>query len=98
MEKLKQRWGLTSNWEVLAIIVAFSINGSFAAFIVKPSLAIIGITKENLNIVVFYILYFVPVIIIYQFTLPLVGWLVGQYAFFKNMQTKMLIRMKLKKG
>lgn len=97
MEKLKQRWGLTSNWQVLAIVIAFSINGSFAAFIVKPSLSIIGITKDNLNIVIFYILYIIPVILIYQFTLPLVGWCVGQYKFFKNMQVKMLMRMKLKK-
>ncbi|MEN8826098.1 MAG: DUF6787 family protein [Wenyingzhuangia sp.] len=97
MEKLKQHWGLKSNWEVLAIVIAFSVNGSFAAFIVKPSLSLIGITKENLNITVFYILYIIPVIAIYQFTLPLVGWVLGQYQFFKNMQTKMLIRMRLKK-
>ncbi|GGF68181.1 DUF6787 family protein [Wenyingzhuangia marina] len=98
MEKLKERWGLTSNWEVLAIIIAFSINGSFATFIVRPILGQIGVTKENLNVVVFYILYIVPVIFVYQFTLPYVGWLVGQYRFFKNMQTKMMVRMKLKKA
>ncbi|MDO6736929.1 DUF6787 family protein [Wenyingzhuangia sp. 2_MG-2023] len=96
MEKLKQRWGLKSNWEVLAILVAFSINGSFAAFIVRPSLALIGITKENLNVVLFYILYLIPVFIVYQFTLPYSGWLVGQYRFFKNMQEQMFKRMKLK--
>ena len=96
MEKLKQRWGLTSNWEILAILVAFSINGSFAAYIVKPTLSIIGITKNNLNLVVYYILYIVPVFIVYQFTLPYAGWLVGQYRFFKNMQDKMMKRMKLK--
>ncbi|NJB81658.1 DUF6787 family protein [Wenyingzhuangia aestuarii] len=96
MDKLKQRWGLTSNWEILAILVAFSINGSFAAFIVRPALALVGITKANLNIVVFYILYIVPVFLVYQFTLPYVGWLVGQYKFFKNMQDKMMKRMKFK--
>ncbi len=96
MDKLKQRWGLTSNWEVLAILVAFSINGSFAAFVVRPILATLGVTKANLNIVIYYILYLVPVFIVYQFTLPYTGWLVGQFKFFKNMQTKMLQRMKLK--
>lgn len=96
MEKLKQRWGLKSNWEILAILVAFSINGSFAAFIVRPALSLIGITKDNLNIVLFYILYIIPVFVVYQFTLPFVGWLVGQHSFFKNMQDKMLKRMKIK--
>ncbi|NIJ45348.1 hypothetical protein FHR24_001816 [Wenyingzhuangia heitensis] len=96
MDKLKQRWGLTSNWEIVAILIAFSINGSFAAYIVRPTLSIIGITKENLNIVIYYILYIVPVFIVYQFTLPYTGWLVGQYKFFKNMQNKMMKRMKFK--
>ncbi|MGY6648206.1 DUF6787 family protein [Wenyingzhuangia sp. IMCC45574] len=97
MEKLRQRWELKSNWGILAIIVAFSINGSFAAFIVRPILKLIGVSKENLNIVIYYILYLVPVFIVYQFTLPYSGWLVGQYKFFKNMQHKMLVRMKMKK-
>ncbi len=96
MEKLKQRWGLKSNWEILAILIAFSINGSFAAFIVRPVLSIVGINKENLNIFIFYILYIVPVFLVYQFTLPYVGWLLGQHVFFKNMQEKMMKRMKLK--
>lgn len=96
MDKLKQRWGLTSNWEILAILIVFSINGSFAAFIVRPALSLIGISKENLNIVIYYILYIVPVFLVYQFTLPYVGWLFGQHTFFKNMQDKMMKRMKLK--
>ncbi|NEW80346.1 MAG: diacylglyceryl transferase, partial [Gelidibacter sp.] len=29
MEKLKKRWGLTSNFQVLLIIIVFSVNGSF---------------------------------------------------------------------
>ena len=97
MEKLKQRWGLTSNWEVVAIFIAFSINGSFASFIVRPILSLVGITKDNLPTVIFWTLYLVPVFLVYQFTLPFSGWIVGQYRFFKNMQTKMLVRMKLKK-
>lgn len=96
MEKLRQRWGLKSNWGIVAILIAFSINGSFAAFIVRPILGLIGVTKDNLNIVIYYILYLVPVFIVYQFTLPFSGWLVGQYTFFKNMQTKMIERMKRK--
>lgn len=96
MDKLKQRWGLTSNWEILAILIAFSINGSFAAFIVRPALSLIGISKENLQLIVYYLLYIIPVFLVYQFTLPYVGWLVGQYKFFKNMQTKMMKRMRLK--
>jgi len=94
MDKLKQRWGIKSNWEFLAIFVAFAINGSFAAYIVKPTLQIIGITKDNLNIGLYYTLYLIPVFMVYQFTLPYSGWLVGQFIFFKKMQQKMLSRFK----
>lgn len=96
MSTLKERWGITSNWEFLAIFIAFAINGSFAAYIVRPTLALVGITKENLNISIYWLLYLVPVFIVYQFTLPYSGWVVGQYRFFKNMQTKMLARFKKK--
>jgi len=96
MDKLKQRWNLNSNWEIVAILIAFSINGSFAAFIVRPALSIVGITKDNLNIVIYYILYILPVFLVYQFTLPYVGWLLGQYKFFKKMQEKMMKRMRFK--
>ena len=96
MEKLRKRWGLKSNWGILAILIAFSINGSFAAFIVKPTLALIGVSKDNLNIFVYYLLYLIPVFVVYQFTLPYSGWLVGQYSFFKNMQNRITSRMKRK--
>ena len=36
MDKLKERWGITSNWGIVAILIAFSINGSFAAWVSKP--------------------------------------------------------------
>lgn len=98
MEKLRERWGLTSNWGILAIIVAFSINGTFAARIVRPLLGTIGISKENLNIAIYWVLYILIMFTVYQFTLPFSGWIVGQFKFFKNMQTKMLVRMKLKKA
>jgi len=47
MEKLRQRWGLTSNFQVLLIIIVFSINGSFAAWIAGPLTDFIGLAKET---------------------------------------------------
>jgi len=47
MDKLKERWGLTSNWQVLAIILAFSVNGSFATWVAKPITEFIGINSET---------------------------------------------------
>ena len=47
MEKLKQRWGVKNNWSILAIILVFSINGSFATLVAKPITAFFGISQKQ---------------------------------------------------
>ncbi|MFD0762015.1 DUF6787 family protein [Lutibacter aestuarii] len=96
MEKLKKRWGLTSNFQVLLIIIVFSINGSFAAWVAKPVTEIVGISEENPWI--FWPIRILLIFIIYQITLPLVGFCFGQFKFFWNFFTKkILLRIGLKK-
>ena len=97
MEKLKARWGVESNWGIVAIFVGFAINGSLAAFVVKPILKLIGISKDELSGGLYLLLYILPVFIIYQLTLPYSGWIVGQFKFFKKFQIKMLSRFGLGK-
>ena len=97
MEKLKQRWGLTSNFQVLLIIIVFSINGSFAAFIAKPVTEFIGLSAETTNPWFFWPVRIILIFVIYQITLPLVGFFFGQFKFFWTFFTKkMLVRMGLK--
>lgn len=95
MNHLKERWGNQSKFGILAILFAFSLNGSLAVFILKPIFNFIGFTSTSINPWFFWPIRILAVFIIYQITLPLSGWLFGQYKFFKNMQRKMLIRMKL---
>ncbi|MCH9822080.1 MAG: diacylglyceryl transferase, partial [Bacteroidetes bacterium] len=47
MDKLKERWGITSNFQVILIIIVFSINGSFAAWVAKQITEFIGISPEE---------------------------------------------------
>jgi len=96
MEKLKQRWGLTSNFQVLLIIIVFSINGSFAAWIAGPLTNFIGLNQETTNPWLFWPVRILLIFLIYQFTLPLVGFFFGQYKFFKNFSKKTLSRMGFK--
>lgn len=96
MEKLKQRWGLTSNFQVLLIIIVFSINGSFAAWIAKPVTEFIGLPQESTSPWLFWPVRILLIFVIYQFTLPLVGFCFGQFKFFKAFSTKTLSRMGLK--
>lgn len=97
MEKLRQRWGLTSNFQVFLIIIVFSINGSFAAWVAKPVTALFGLSVETTNPWFFWPIRILLVFLIYQFTLPIVGFFFGQFNFFWNFTKKMLKRLGFKK-
>ncbi len=98
MEKLKQRWGLTSNWQVLAIILVFSLNGSFATWVAKPVTEFFGLSSETTEPYILYLTLRILLIFpIYQITLPIVGWFFGQFKFFWNFEKKMLKRLGLGK-
>lgn len=95
MEKLKQRWGLTSNFQVLIVIIVFAITGSTAAFIAKPILSFLGINKGAINPFIYWILYIVIILPIYKVILICIGTLFGQRLFFVNFVKKMLKNMGL---
>ena len=97
MSNLKERWGIKSNWQILIILFVFSITGSSSLFIAKPIIKFIGITKENLNIIVYWILYVIISFTFYQIMLVIFGWLFGQFKFFWNMEKKMLSRLGFKR-
>lgn len=97
MEKLKQRWGIESNWDIFFIIIAFSINGSFASYIARPLTEAIGLDYETTNPWVFWPIRIILIFVVYQTTLPIVGWCVGQFKFFWAMEKKMLKRMGFKR-
>lgn len=98
MEKLKERWGITSNWQLVAIFVVFAINGSFAAWVAKPVTHFFGLSPETIHPYFLYILLRIILIFpIYQLTLPLVGALFGQHKFFWSFTKKTLSRMGFKR-
>jgi hypothetical protein len=101
MEKLKQRWGISSNWQVLLIFIVFGVTGSSSMIVTKPILNAFGILKENfhgtLELILYYSLKTVLVFIAYQILLVSFGWIFGQHQFFWNFEKKMLRRLGLKR-
>tara|TARA_R110002072_G_scaffold14181_3_gene59086 strand:- start:376 stop:687 length:312 start_codon:yes stop_codon:yes gene_type:complete len=93
MEKLKERWGIESNWAVVAIFIVFAINGSFAAWVAKPVTAFLGLSTVTLSPWLYYPLRIILIFPIYQLTLPIVGWLFGQFKFFWAFEKKFLSRL-----
>lgn len=95
MEKFKQRWGLKTNWDVIAVLLVFSINGSFAVWIAKPVTNAFGLSPETTNWYLYKFLRFLLIFPIYQITLPMVGWLFGKFKPFWEFEKKFLSRLGL---
>lgn len=95
MQHFKTRWKITSNWQILVIILVFAITGSTAAFITKPILEFFGITKNSVSTVIYYLFYIILIFPVYQILLLLFGFLAGQFRFFIAFEKKMLQSLKL---
>ena len=95
MEKLKQRWQIKSNFQLIIIFIVFAITGSSASLISKPFLALLNIDRETSNLFVYWFLRIVLIFPFYQVLLVLFGFLFGQFEFFWNFEKKMLRSMKL---
>ena len=92
MKKLKEKWGITSNFQLMIILIVFSVTGSIAVWIAKPILDFIGLDKTAVSGWVFWPIKILIVLPIYQVLIVVIGTLFGQYAFFWNFAKKMLGR------
>jgi len=95
VNKLKKRWGINSNWQLLIIILVFTINGSLAVRLATPVTHFFGLYKETASPWVFWPIRIALIFPIYQILLVVVGTLFGQYRFFWNMEKKMISRLGL---
>lgn len=93
MEKLKERWGITSNFQIVLILIVFALNGSLSAWVAEPVTGFIGLDKETTNGFIYWPLRIILIFPIYQLTLPVIGFLFGQFRFFWNFEKKFLIKM-----
>jgi len=94
-KKLEKKWVVDYKWEMIRIFIVFAITGSSSVFIGRPFIKYIGITKENLNPLLYWILYVFIGLIFYQILLVILGWLVGQHKFFWEFEKKMIKRFGL---
>jgi len=89
MNKLKERWGITSNRQLIIIFIVFAITGSLATMVAKPLTILLGISPDYW---LFWPLRILMIIPIYQLILIAVGWIFGEFDFFKNFVKKMFQR------
>jgi len=90
MASFKERWNITSNTQMVVILVVFAITGSSSALLSKPILAVFGIIKGDVSNWIYYPLYILLIFPVYQVLLISFGFLFGQFKFFWAFEKKML--------
>ena len=100
--RLKDKWAVESNQQLVIIFVVFAITGSSSVKIAKPLLELIGIEMsafENifLGSVLYWIVRILIVFPIYQILLLFFGTIFFQFKFFWKFEKKILSRMGFKR-
>ena len=52
-KKLESKWNLQYKWEFISVFLVFAVTGTSSIFIARPIIKLIGITKENLNLIAY---------------------------------------------
>ena len=89
MKKLKERWGITSNFQILIIFIVFGITGSVSAYISGPLTNII-IGESDFHWLIKLLIRIVVLTPIYQVLLLFFGYIFFQYKFFYNFVKKFM--------
>jgi len=87
LDRLKLKWGITSNFQMVLVFIVFAITGSASLWVAKPVLTLIGIT-DDLNPWIRVPLRIIMILPVYQVMLLVIGSLFGQFRFFLNLQKK----------
>ncbi|MGB5553714.1 MAG: DUF6787 family protein [Flavobacteriaceae bacterium] len=100
MERLKQRWGISSTYQLIIIFIVFAITGSSSVYVAKPFLELIGMARTSFSEAwwggfLYWTLRILLIFPFYQMLLVAYGWLFGQFRFFWAFEKKMLCRMGL---
>lgn len=100
MKKLKERWGIHSNFQLIIIFIVFAVTGSLSAYLAKPTLDFLGLSRgvfpeHFMGGFLYYALRILLIFPIYQVLLVVIGSIFGQHKFFWNFEKKMLSRLGL---
>ena len=96
MKRLKEKWKITSNFQLVVILIVFSVTGSIAVWVAKPVLDFVGLDKNALSPWIFWPIRILIIFPIYQVLIVIIGALFGQFKFFWNFEKKMLVRLGFK--
>jgi len=101
-DKLKKKWGIKSNFQLVIIFIVFGITGSSSIALREPFLSFFNINEQLLlNIYLGkYIFLFIKIILIfplYQVLLLIFGAVFFQFSFFWNIEKQILKKIGFKR-
>jgi hypothetical protein len=83
-EKLKSRWGVSTTWQVIVILIVFSLAGCSILYVKTPVLDFLHIPKQTTLWIK------IPLIIlVYQVLLLFWGGILGHFSFFWQKEKKL---------
>ncbi len=90
MNKIKKHWNISSNTQLILILLVFAVNGSFSGIVTKPVMQFLNIHNKNTHIILYWIIYFLIISIVYFTSLVIISRIFGQYTFFRKFAKKSL--------
>tara|TARA_B100001769_G_C21783282_1_gene427368 strand:+ start:161 stop:448 length:288 start_codon:yes stop_codon:yes gene_type:complete len=92
LNKIKYRWGIESNLQLIIIFIVFGITGSTSLLISGPILNFINLEQSITVNWIYWLVRIITIFPIYQILLLVIGTLFGEFEFFKN-YTKKIFRI-----
>ncbi len=96
MKRFKEKWNISSNYQLAIILIVFAITGSLSLYVSRPILEALSINKEIFSTWLYWPLRIIIVFPIYQILILIIGTIFGQFKFFWKFEKKFLKRIGFK--
>lgn len=87
INKLKHRWGITSTWQVIIILIVFACTGFSVLYLESLVHELLNI-PPNVDWYYSVLLFIVITLPLYNILLLVYGFIFGQFKFFWNFEKK----------
>ena len=77
IKKLENKWVVDARWELIRIFIVFALTGSSSVYVGRPFINLVGISNENLNPFLYWLLFIV---------IKLWLWLLLNHFFLRHLQ------------
>ncbi len=96
LQRFKVKWNIKSNYQLLVILVIFSVTGSASLMVRKIVFEWIGITADT-SLWIKVPLYLLVIVPAYQVLFLVIGTLLGQFRFAWEFEKRFFSRIRFKR-